>query len=121
MLEKIDPKIDRKSDLDSYKFHYSSASFVDCFVKNGFVILEEILDKSFVENTYSFTSKQYLESKSKFVSKLFNRMLLNLCFSLASKFLKESFIATLPAVSKVFFFFIKSLITKLLIFILGVG
>ena len=65
MSEKIDPT----SDLDSYKFRSSNPDFVDCFIKNGFVILEEAFDKNLITYLYNFATTRYLENKSKFISK----------------------------------------------------
>ena len=62
-------KTESDLNLDNYKHHYNSPGFVDCFIKNGFVITDGVIDLSLIEENYTFFSKRYLENKAKFTSK----------------------------------------------------
>ena len=61
--------------IDSYKFHVASPGYVDCFVKNGFVVAKEVFDPGLIAEIYNFISTKYLGYKGRLASKFPGREL----------------------------------------------
>ena len=55
--------------LDEFRLRHDGQDYVNCFIKNGFVIAEEVFDPKLISEIYNFVSKKYINYKSSFISK----------------------------------------------------